>query len=62
MTRKPTLYGHTRADQPRRVETKQSERDRATSLGGLARPGNTGRKDGNSIERELALFEKGKRV
>ena len=60
---KPILHGHGKADAPRRVETRQSEKDRATSLGRLAKPGRiSGRLDGENIERELRDFELGKRV
>jgi hypothetical protein len=60
---KPILHGHGKSDAPRRVETRQSERDRATSLGRLAKPGKiSGRLDGENIERELKAFERGRRV
>jgi len=57
------LHGHDERDAPRRQEVRMSERDRATSLGRLAKPGRiSGRLDGENIERELKAFEKGGRV
>ena len=62
MARK-VLYGHGKADAPRRQEVLMPERDRQTSLGGLAKPSRTnGRKDGHCIETQLRDFERGKRV